>query len=101
MLPILELIHIVCVVAHGNMPAVVGRSPPSWRELGTASLFTASSPITLGLCLGEHRLIVGAGNGRSGRRNRPVPAPLPRYACGGAEGVVVAKTDYSEGLSMK
>ena len=62
-MPALELICVVCALAHGNMAAVVGRSPPSWRELRTASPFAASSPIASGLRLGEHRLAFGGGEG--------------------------------------
>jgi len=63
LMPILELVHVVCALAHGNMAAVAGRSPPSWRELGTASPFIASPPIASGLRLGEHRLAFGDGEG--------------------------------------
>ena len=62
-MPILELVHVVYDLAHGNVAAVAGRSPPSGRELGTASPFAASPPITLGLRLGEHRLEIGGKEG--------------------------------------
>ena len=62
-MPILEFVHVVYALAHGNVAAIVGRSPPPWRELGTASLFTASSPMALSLRLGEHRLAIGGREG--------------------------------------
>jgi len=60
-MPILELVHVVYALAHGNVAAVAGRSPPPWRELGIASPFPASSPNASSLCLGEHRLDIGGG----------------------------------------
>ena len=63
MMPIPWFVHIVCALAHGNMAAIAGRSPPPWRELGTASLFTASPPNALSLRLGEHRLAIGGEEG--------------------------------------
>ena len=62
-MPILELVFVVYALAHGNMVAAVGRSLPSWRELGTATPFTASPPIALGLRLGKHWLEIGGGEG--------------------------------------
>ena len=63
MMPVLELIHVVSALAHGNMAAITGRGLPPWRELRTASPFAASSPIASGLRLGEHRLAFGGGEG--------------------------------------
>ena len=62
-MPILELVHVVYALAHENVAVVVGRSLPPWRELGTASPFTASPPNALSLHLGEHRLAIGGGEG--------------------------------------
>ena len=62
-MPVLEFIHIVAALAHGNVAAIVGRSPPPWRELGTASSFVASLPNALSLRLGEHRLDIGGREG--------------------------------------
>ena len=62
-MPILELVYVVYALAHGNVVTAVGRSLPSWRELGTATPFAASPPIALGLHLGEHRLEIGGGEG--------------------------------------
>ena len=63
MMPIIWFIHVVYALTHGNMAVVVGTSPPPWRELGTASPFTASPPNALSLHLGEHRLAIGGGEG--------------------------------------
>ena len=63
MMPILELVHVVCALAHGNVAAIVGRSPPPWRELMTASLFTALPPNASSLRLGEHWLTIGGEEG--------------------------------------
>ena len=60
---ILELVYVVYALAHGNMVAAVGRSLPSWRELGTATPFAASPPIALGLRLGKHQLEILGGEG--------------------------------------
>ena len=63
MMPILELVYVVYALAHGNVVVAAGRSPPSWRELTTATPFTASPPIASGLRLGKHRLEIGGGEG--------------------------------------
>ena len=63
MMPVLELVHVVCALAHENVAAVAGRSPPSWRALGIASSFIASSPITLDLRLGKRRHAFRGGEG--------------------------------------
>ena len=62
-MPILELIYVVCALAHENVVAAIGKSPPSWRELRTTSLFTTSPPNALSLRLGEHRLNIRGGEG--------------------------------------
>ena len=63
MMPVLEFIHIIGALAHGNVAVVIGRSPPPWRELGTASPFITSPPTTSLLHLGEHWLAIGGGEG--------------------------------------
>ena len=63
LMPILELVHVVCALAHGNMAAAIGRSPPPWRELWTTSPFTASPPTNSRRHLGEHRLAIGSVEG--------------------------------------
>ena len=67
----------------------------------TASLFTASPPIASCSHLGEHRFAIGDKEGLGWPTSLPSAIATALVRAWVPEGVIVAKTGCSEGLSIK
>ena len=79
------------------MAAATAGGPPPWRELRTASLFTASPPIASCSHLGEHRFAIGDKEGLGWPTSLPSAIATALVRAWVPEDLAMVKTVCSEG----
>jgi len=79
------------------MAATAVGGPPTWRELWTASLFTASPPTATRSHLGEHGLVIGGGEGLGWPAGPPSAVAAVPVRARVPEDLAMVKIGCSEG----